>query len=261
MCTHQFSCEWMQKSPAKGGYYHVSMPHSLLATPRYHPQNFCKRLRCREPWRTRCIIDPVTSGWTPSSLITSERGVPLPTCLVMISEGWPAERKTIWCMKTMYSDCFTMERGKKYLHRCKSRVKCVVRYIHVQHGHFGSRRTVNLMYPNFFWANMGRYVGMFKSLSVAVIGSIPHLILLPSNWTLCRHLDYSIGWRPAWSLEPHKFCWPQVCHGDHRALDEVCGRHTHSRFNNTPSSSINLLLPLPKYFWRKFCAVLVAVRK
>ena len=57
----------------------------------------------------------------------------------------------------------------------------IVRYIHVQHGHFGSRRTVNLMYPNFFWANMGRYVGMFKSLSVAVIGSIPHLILLPSN--------------------------------------------------------------------------------
>jgi len=31
--------------------------------------------------------------------------------------------------------------------------------MHEQHGHFGSRRrTVNLMFPNFFWANMGRDV-------------------------------------------------------------------------------------------------------
>ena len=39
----------------------------------------------------------------------------------------------------------------------------IVRYMHEQHGHFGSRRTVNLMYPNFFWANMGRDVKEFVS--------------------------------------------------------------------------------------------------
>ena len=36
-------------------------------------------------------------------------------------------------------------------------------YMHEQHGHFGSRRTVNLMYPNFFWSNMGRDVKEFVS--------------------------------------------------------------------------------------------------
>ena len=39
----------------------------------------------------------------------------------------------------------------------------IVRYMHEQHGHFGSRRTVNLMYPNFFWSNMGRDVKEFVS--------------------------------------------------------------------------------------------------
>ena len=69
---------------------------------------------------------------------------------------------------------------KKEVHSPHARAE-IVHYMHEQHEHFSSRRIVNLMYPNFFWANMGRYVGMFKSLSVAVIGSIPHLILLPSN--------------------------------------------------------------------------------
>jgi len=68
-------CEWMQKLPAKGQYYHVSMNHSLLATPRYLPQIFCKRLKCREHRCTRNFMNPVMSGRTPKSSITSKEGV------------------------------------------------------------------------------------------------------------------------------------------------------------------------------------------
>ena len=37
----------------------------------------------------------------------------------------------------------------------------LVRHMHEQHGHFGCRRTVTLMYPNFIWANMGGDVKAF----------------------------------------------------------------------------------------------------
>jgi hypothetical protein len=41
----------------------------------------------------------------------------------------------------------------------------IVRHMHEQHG---SRLTVKLMYPNFFWASMGRSVKEFICRSVAV---------------------------------------------------------------------------------------------
>lgn len=44
----------------------------------------------------------------------------------------------------------------------KSHKAEIVRHLHEQHGHFGSRRTVNLMYPNFFWAS-----GMIKVRTVS----------------------------------------------------------------------------------------------
>jgi hypothetical protein len=75
---------------------------------------------------------------------------------------------------------------KKEVHSPHARAE-IVHYMHEQHEHFSSRRIVNLMYPNFFWANMGRDVGLTwegKSYSVAVAcvtGSIPPSMPLPSN--------------------------------------------------------------------------------